>query len=38
MTKILIHEIPAATRDLVSCLRAVLGEIGGDEAERLAEP
>lgn len=37
MTKILIHEIPAATHDLVSCLRAVLGEIGGDEAERLAE-
>ncbi|MGY3320757.1 GTPase [Arthrobacter sp. TE12232] len=36
MTKILIHEIPAASHDLVIRLRAVLGEIGGDEAERLA--
>lgn len=37
MTKILIHELPVATRGLADWLRTVLRGIGGDEALRLAE-
>ncbi|WP_279070861.1 GTPase domain-containing protein [Microbacterium lacticum] len=37
MTEILIHEIPAATRELQTRLVTVLQDIGGEDAGRLVE-